>query len=135
LIDPVNREYSFIESANMESRITLLSAREWGYTLPDGTTGLSGFPPLNAVFDSLANSWLDAPTGRVALHFGVHVGYLFEYVPAVRNSAFRQTLRPEDRPFYDSYIAGELSAAGRPQQRQRRDEILSKMSECNHNTS
>ena len=134
LIDPANREYSFIESASMESRITLLSAREWGHTLPDDTTGLSGFPPLNALFDSFAHSWLDAPTDTVALHFGVHIGYLFEYVPAIRNLAFRQTLRPEHHPFYDSYIAGELSAAGRSQQRQRRDEILLKMSECNHNT-
>ena len=112
----------------------MLSAREWGYTLPDETTGLSSFPPFNALFDSLAHSWLDGPTDTIALHFKVHVGYLFAYVPAIRNSAFRQTLRPEHRTFYDSYIAGELSAAERPRQRQRRDEILSKMSESNHNT-
>jgi hypothetical protein len=48
LIDPANREYSFIESASMESRITLLSAREWGYTLPDDTTGSSTRTPCGS---------------------------------------------------------------------------------------
>jgi hypothetical protein len=62
-----------------------------------------------------------ASTGIVALHFLVHVGYLFEYDPAVRDPVFRQTLRPEHRPFNDSYISGRLVAAERLQHRQQRE--------------
>ncbi|KAI9761280.1 MAG: hypothetical protein M1840_001983 [Geoglossum simile] len=121
-VDPANRELAL--PSNMESCIALLSAQDWGYILPSDTVGLNSFPPLNKLFDSLAHTWLDAPTSYTALHFFVHVGYLFEYVPAIRDPAFRQTLRPEHRPFYDSNVAGGLLAVDRPQHRQRRDEIL-----------
>ena len=127
-VDPAYRQLSLLP--NMESCIALLSAQDRGYMLPSDTVGLNSFPPLNELLDSLAHAWLDAPTGYAALHFLVHVGYLFEYVPAIRNPAFRQTLRPEHRPFYDGYVAGRLLAVERPQYRQRRNEILLQMGDA-----
>jgi len=125
-IDPAYRQYSVL--SNMESCVALLSAQDWGYMLPSDTVGLNSFPPLNTLFDSLVHTWLDAPTAIVALHFIVHIGYLFEYVPAIKNPAFRETIRPEHRPFYDSYVTNGIFGAERPQHRQRRNEILLQMS-------
>ena len=84
-IDPAYRQISSL--SNIESCVALLSAQDWGYMLPSDTVGLSSFPPLNALFDSLVHTWLDAPTAIFALHFIVHIGYLLEYVPAIRDPA------------------------------------------------
>jgi hypothetical protein len=133
-VDPEYRQYYSFRDGNTESSVAVLSAKDWGYALPTDTVGLDAFPPLNALFDSLAHTWLGAPTAVVALHFLVHIGYLFEYVPAVRDPAFPQTLRPEHRPLYDSYVTTGLLGTERSQHRQRRDEILLQMDNFNHNT-
>lgn len=46
-IDPAYRQCSVL--SNIESSVALLSAQDWGYTLPSDTVGLDSFPAQRAL--------------------------------------------------------------------------------------
>ncbi|CZT12922.1 uncharacterized protein RAG0_16570 [Rhynchosporium agropyri] len=87
----------------------LLPAAEWKFTLPryEGSP-TSVFPPLPKLLDGLVDKLLDDPLtdSMFWIHLVVLIGYLYDYVPVLREIAFAEKLTFDHRQFHFDWLSG-----------------------------
>lgn len=95
----------------------LLPAADWNYTFPDNlpniTSATTFYPSLPDLLDALIDNYLDADPDKDRLwtHLGCQVGYLYLYVPAVKERSFASQLKYEHRQFHLDKLSGMSTGA------------------------
>jgi len=84
----------------------------WNFTSSEGREGDTDarifYPPLPPLLDALIDSELDIPPGdgMLRLHISCMIGYLHDYVPAVKTQKFVQELRYDNRQYHLDWLSG-----------------------------
>ncbi|RDL42340.1 uncharacterized protein BP5553_02319 [Venustampulla echinocandica] len=91
----------------------LLPAANWNFPLPRFSHSrtvsyLDFFPPLLGLLDALIGSLLDNPhpDSSLWLHIMLHIGYLYQYVPALKKRDFAEGLKYEHRQYHFDTLSG-----------------------------
>jgi len=97
----------------------LLPATDWNWTISERREGsYSGdiartfFPPLPQLLDAMIDSELDVPPSdaMLRLHISCMIGYLHDYVPAVKTREFVEELRYDNRQYHLDWLSGMSTA-------------------------
>ncbi|KAF1355297.1 hypothetical protein BDV97DRAFT_366453 [Delphinella strobiligena] len=69
------------------------------------------FPPLAGLLDALIESSLDcfADNRALAGHIDLHIAYLYDYVPEIRERTFAESLKYEHRQYHFDVLSGMSS--------------------------
>ncbi|OJJ41820.1 hypothetical protein ASPWEDRAFT_99066 [Aspergillus wentii DTO 134E9] len=112
-------------SPDRHTRTVLLPAADWKFHLSTDTVlekvpledsaKTVPYPPLAALLDSLIESWLDCPAedSGLLIHLACQYGYLYQYVPAVKERSFAEKMRYEHRQFHNDVLS-EMKAGTLP---------------------
>lgn len=107
-------------SPTKETKSVCLQASDWRFPL-NADTHLERafvkdipdrellFPPLPALLDALVESWFDAPDGHneaLQLHLAIQFGYLYEYVPSLKERSFAERMKYEHRQLHYDILSG-----------------------------
>ncbi|RDL35685.1 uncharacterized protein BP5553_06297 [Venustampulla echinocandica] len=85
----------------------LLPAEEWNYKLPPSTDVVTSYyPPLPDLLDALIDSFLDCTPGMLFAHLACQVGYLYQYVSALKSPSFSDQLKYDHRQFHLDSLSG-----------------------------
>ncbi|WOO79585.1 uncharacterized protein LOC62_02G003110 [Vanrija pseudolonga] len=93
----------------LPTTVALLPAHVWSYDLtthpPD-----SLFPRLPALLDAMIDTTLtdSDEMGHERWAIGIHIAYLYHYVREIRDPAFVQSLRFDNRQFHNDICAGMM---------------------------
>lgn len=89
----------------------LLPASAWNYQFPE-TGDKSIIPSLPALLDGLIDTLLDDPLTESMywIHLVVLIGYLYGYVPAVKQKSFAEELNYTHRQFHYDRLSGMTSS-------------------------
>jgi len=103
----------------IDSETVLLQASDWNYILPRQSnaapvlssarkTLTTVYPSLPTLVDSLIKSFLEAkPEENGFWHrLAVYIGYLYTYVPALKDPSFANLLKYEHRQYHFDMLAG-----------------------------
>ncbi|TVY94369.1 hypothetical protein LAWI1_G000604 [Lachnellula willkommii] len=83
----------------------LFPASEWNFTFPP--TIQSFLPPLSGLLDALIEKLLNDPlTNDIWNQLSLHVAYLYDYVPALKEKAFAEHLKYEHRQYHYDSLSG-----------------------------
>ena len=83
----------------------LLPALEWNFTFPSNFQGF--FPPLPELVDALISKLLDISlTDSVWDQLTVLIAYLYGYVPSLKEKAFAECLKYENRQYHYDSLSG-----------------------------
>lgn len=113
------------DEAIKTAAVVLLPTSSWRYPVEALSLDTSNlYPNLSSFLQGLIDGWLDAQDILFREYVGVHISYLYHYVPRIRDSSFTSSIPPDyHREFHLEYLESPVHDPRRQHFREKRDGI------------